>query len=94
MIKLKTLKDFKPYMRGTMLAEFDCLKENLKQEAIKYIKIFKTECNSEVDSSRPYAYCRGAIDRFMNFFNITDEEIDALSHKALKGGNPKGFKRR
>lgn len=37
-MELKTLKDIKPYMHGTMLAEFDCAKEHIRQEAIKYIK--------------------------------------------------------
>jgi len=37
-MKLKTLKDIKPYMHGTMLAEFDLIKDKLRQEAIKWIR--------------------------------------------------------
>jgi len=73
-MKSKTLKDIKPYMQGTMLAEFDLAKEKLKQIAISKVKwLIKNEKNHV--SAREDIYAQGQVDVLAELFNITMEDL-------------------
>ena len=78
MTELKTLKDFKdlgdPNARGeeALIRDFEQnsnneLIEQLKQEAIKWIK--------EMDIKKSEDYCNRMMDFIINFFNLTKEDL-------------------
>ncbi len=87
---MKTLKDFKPYMQGTMLAEFDCLKQDLRKEAIKWVKELQDGMPlvAHIDVGRrsqkfTYCMCLGKIRWIIHFFNLTEEDLNSIE---LEGG--------
>ncbi len=68
---LKTLKDFhKSYLRETSPSIEVVSVKTLKQEAIKWVKMFQSRKN-EPD----YKEASGAEESFKNFFNITEEDL-------------------
>jgi len=83
-MKLETLKDIKPYMHGTMLAEFDLVKDKLRQEAIKWIKelerIVKEKDEIEMDWHHHFLDWKNqnfeqVIMFIQHFFNLKEEDL-------------------
>ncbi len=66
-MKLKTLKDLKDHWHsksGMYHVGGVVSKEDLKQEAIKWVKVANSHWNEELD-----------MDDWKEFFNITEEEL-------------------
>ena len=75
MSKLKTLKDMR--RRDVMVSgcpdetDYDIVEaDDLRQEAIKWIK---APCPKRISDCK---YCQGADRNLINFFNITEEELE------------------
>ncbi len=71
-IKLKTLKDLEKVYRGDRLDWADV--STLKQEAIKWVKFNMQEREKYTFEDR--ADYTGLIDGFMEFFNLTEEDLN------------------
>lgn len=77
-MKLKTLKDLpisplrKP--KGTELAYLDWFKEQLKAEAIRWVKVYKS-ISKDADDIREKQEFWGRSNALIDFHNITSEDL-------------------
>ena len=74
-MKLKTLKDFKEHDgKHPVLKEVVFTKENLRWEAIKWVKDINKKmekCSDKIDSF----FLKGCRDILIEFHNITEDEL-------------------
>lgn len=73
-MELKTLKDIKPFMRGTSIVEFDYIKEKMKEEAINWMKNWIKEGKSS-GTAKQDLILGSKFEAFEEFFNITEEDL-------------------
>lgn len=76
MTEIKTLKDIEPkFKKGLDLVATDTLKEQLRQEAIKWIKQYEEMELPEAIPEEVREYGKGmTIDFIRHVFNITEED--------------------
>jgi len=72
MTELKTLKDFEQLPRNKDVADYNCALDDLKQEAIKWVKRH-LRFNPELNEWTLFGHM--GIDEWMTFFNLTEEDL-------------------
>jgi len=77
MDKLKTLKDIMEDNKYDDNSRYFSYQHSkiLKEEAIKWVKHWKKELNTLAEVHGYRSILEGEIEAFMEFFNITDEEL-------------------
>ena len=74
MTELNTLKDMTLYITNYTTYQEDKIKHQLRQEAIKWIKLWKHQQFS-IKDAEIYMMKQSKINWVKHFFNITDEDL-------------------